>query len=220
MKKIGLLALALVLALGALGVGYAMWTDTVTINGTVNTGDLVLGVMDAGTNDPNNETADPQCKPGHNEEGKDVAYFESINGRELPDCAGYYADITETFNHVYPWYGPSVTVKVANCGSVPLRITGMTVTSFTGTDLTPWMSFSWIIYDEFGVPYSSGSGNWDAFVAAIGMPQIAGGKYIEIYKTICFNETDGKGNLLPQGASMSYELTLTGAQWNEVQVPD
>jgi len=40
MKKIGLLALALVLALGALGVGYAAWTDTVTITGTVNTGTL------------------------------------------------------------------------------------------------------------------------------------------------------------------------------------
>jgi len=40
MKKIGLLALAIVLALGALGVGYAAWTDTIFINGTVNTGNV------------------------------------------------------------------------------------------------------------------------------------------------------------------------------------
>jgi predicted ribosomally synthesized peptide with SipW-like signal peptide len=39
-KKIGLLALALVLALGALGVGYAAWTDQITVTGTVSTGDL------------------------------------------------------------------------------------------------------------------------------------------------------------------------------------
>jgi len=44
MKKIGLLALALVLALGALGVGYAAWTDTITIKGTVNTGNVDIVV--------------------------------------------------------------------------------------------------------------------------------------------------------------------------------
>jgi len=40
MKKIGLLSLALVLALGTLGIAYAAWTDTITIEGTVNTGTL------------------------------------------------------------------------------------------------------------------------------------------------------------------------------------
>jgi len=44
MKRIGLLCLALVLALGALGVGYAMWSDTVTIEGTVDTGDVDVNV--------------------------------------------------------------------------------------------------------------------------------------------------------------------------------
>jgi len=38
MKKIGLLILSLVFALGAVGVGYAMWSDTVWIDGGVNTG--------------------------------------------------------------------------------------------------------------------------------------------------------------------------------------
>lgn len=222
MKKIGFLALALVLALGALGVGYAMWSDTVLISGTVNTGNLILGVVDMGTDDPNTGSGDPQCGDGYNTENKDVAYFESINGAPIPDCSGYYYDITETFNHVYPWYGPSVTVYVANCGTVPLKILSMDVTYFSGTDLTPWMSFTWKIYDEYDELYSSDSGNWDAFVAAIGTPQIAGGSHIRIEKTICFNELvdggsqDNPADVLPQNASMSYTLTLTGAQWNEV----
>jgi|SRR3989304_3802811 len=38
MKKIALLSLALVMALGTLGVAYAMWYDTVTISGNVQTG--------------------------------------------------------------------------------------------------------------------------------------------------------------------------------------
>ena len=224
MKKIGIMALALVLALGVLGVGYAMWTDTVTINGTVETGNLILGVADISTDDPAG-TADPQCGAGVNTEGKDVASFISINGTHKcwhvgPNVFSTYElfdSVTETFDHVYPYYGPTVTVMVANCGTVPLKILSMNVTSFTGTDLTPWMSFSWDITLEDGTTHVTGSGNWDQFVAALGTPQIAGGKYITIEKTICFEETNAAGALLPQNASMAYTLTVTGAQWNEVQ---
>jgi hypothetical protein len=42
MKKFGLLCLAIVLALGALGVGYASWTDTIFIEGTVETGEVCI----------------------------------------------------------------------------------------------------------------------------------------------------------------------------------
>ena len=44
MKRIALISLALVLALGALGLGYAHWSDTIFITGTVNTGSLDLVV--------------------------------------------------------------------------------------------------------------------------------------------------------------------------------
>lgn len=46
MKKIGLFILTIVLCLGALGIGYAAWTDTVTITGTVNTGSVDLVVSE------------------------------------------------------------------------------------------------------------------------------------------------------------------------------
>ena len=40
MKKIGLICSILVLALGALGVGYAAWTDTVNVTGDMTTGSV------------------------------------------------------------------------------------------------------------------------------------------------------------------------------------
>lgn len=46
MKRIGLVTLAMVLALGSLGIAYAAWTDDITIEGTVNTGNLDLNVVD------------------------------------------------------------------------------------------------------------------------------------------------------------------------------
>ncbi len=42
MKKIGLLVLVLVIALGSLGVAYARWSDTVTINGPITTGKVCI----------------------------------------------------------------------------------------------------------------------------------------------------------------------------------
>ncbi len=44
MRKVGLLILALVFALGALGAGYAMWSDEIVIKGTVNTGTVDITV--------------------------------------------------------------------------------------------------------------------------------------------------------------------------------
>jgi len=38
MRKVGIIIIALVLVLGALGVGYAQWSHTITVNATVNTG--------------------------------------------------------------------------------------------------------------------------------------------------------------------------------------
>jgi hypothetical protein len=45
MKKICLLILAIVVALGGLGAGYAMWRDEIQINGTVTTGSVDINVF-------------------------------------------------------------------------------------------------------------------------------------------------------------------------------
>lgn len=45
MKKVLFITLAIIMALGALGVGYASWTDKVNITGTVNTGTVSIEVL-------------------------------------------------------------------------------------------------------------------------------------------------------------------------------
>jgi predicted ribosomally synthesized peptide with SipW-like signal peptide len=45
MKRLGILFLVLVIALGGIGAAFAAWTDTVTITGTVNTGSVDLEVV-------------------------------------------------------------------------------------------------------------------------------------------------------------------------------
>jgi hypothetical protein len=45
-KKMGLLFMAVIIALAGLGVGFAAWTDKITLHGTVETGDVDLEVID------------------------------------------------------------------------------------------------------------------------------------------------------------------------------
>jgi hypothetical protein len=40
MKKLGLILLVVIMALGVVGAAYAQWSHTINVNGTVNTGDI------------------------------------------------------------------------------------------------------------------------------------------------------------------------------------
>lgn len=64
MKKIGLICMALVMALGSLGVGYAMWSKTLIIDGSVGTGDVNAEFTQAFTDD--DEVTDDATKDGPN----------------------------------------------------------------------------------------------------------------------------------------------------------
>jgi predicted ribosomally synthesized peptide with SipW-like signal peptide len=226
MKKIGLLLLALVIALGALGVGYAKWTDTVAINGTVNTGTLIMGIHDLGTDDGvdlSRELAkDPLCSPQDGvpagTEYKDVAYAMSTDSGAAV-CTGYVDAITEVINNAYPGYAPTFSIAIANCGTVPLKIEELNLGGITGTNLLPWMKFVWQIIDEDGISHGYYSGNVDALYLALLGQQIRGNDSIQLNVKVCFQEygtVDNAQVIMPQGATMGFNVVITGSQWNEV----
>ena len=134
MKKIGLLCLALVLALGTLGVGYAMWSDEVTIEGTVDTASLTIGFQEL------------ILAEGAEAEGKDVGsitgYLDVQKGLHYVKETGLYMPIYDkaivTLNNTYPCYWGHITFTVANGGTIPAVITGMNLTDPTGE-----LTFMW-----------------------------------------------------------------------------
>jgi len=146
MKKFGLLCLALVLALGALGVGYAMWTDTVTLTASVTTDDVDLCITPIGvtggpfTTDPSGGVSlDPSglgstCGPpivfgqGVPSERKDVASTD-VN---YVDCHTLGITIT----NAYPYYGAAVDFEVCNEGSVPVKLWKGTISDDYGHSAT------------------------------------------------------------------------------------
>ena len=149
-KKIGLVAMALVLALGALGVGFASWTDNVTIDGTVDTGYLCAewythtnhdampcgpdgsGDWTTGNKDPNLDvtaiTGNPDGWPTH------VAYYITDKNVACTEISGLYTDtLLVTVYNAYPLYYNDFEVEFENCGTLPVRLQSIVITPLNFT---------------------------------------------------------------------------------------
>jgi predicted ribosomally synthesized peptide with SipW-like signal peptide len=120
MKKIGLIALIVVLALGVIGVGYALWTQVLTITGTATAGTFNV-VFDGSATQP----------------------LTTLGGGDAFTVPTGTHTGTITLANIYPGYDTGVmTFDLQNTGSVnasTVIVAGTTtITSGTGTaaDLT------------------------------------------------------------------------------------
>ena len=135
MRKMGLICLALVLALGASGVGYATWSETLAIAGTTGTGEVDWYITSFFIQD----TFDPADHPGvfdwNSGDGFDpVPYRVDKNVGwgsgflvDGPDDDGDMSQLDVTLHNVYPSYFNKITVYVQNNGSIPLMIESVTI---------------------------------------------------------------------------------------------
>jgi len=98
MKKIGIICLALVLALGALGVGAALWMGVLTIHGEVYTG---------------NVDAIWSIEAAYDDEVKDVSFIEA--GMISP------WDMQIMIENAYPSVTYTVDWNIECTGSVPIH---------------------------------------------------------------------------------------------------
>jgi hypothetical protein len=131
-KKIGLISMMLVLALGAMGLGYASWTDTLYISGTVATSDVcVKFIPPAFSLDPP-DLGDPPTNYDW------TCYSTNMSGRHVygtwpgegdsKDVGSTSANIIApdtvevTLDNVYPCYFTTITLHEVNCGTVPIRL--------------------------------------------------------------------------------------------------
>lgn len=133
MKKFGLFCLAVVLALGTLGVGYAMWYEDLFISGTVNTGDLDIGYYCGWGSCWDTEI-----------DGKDVSYIEkqmSADGKSITfiihnayPCIDYYGEFCLNVQGTVPvHFGPWVIDR----GNLPAGATVEVTPDMTGVQQHP-----------------------------------------------------------------------------------
>lgn len=127
MKKIGIMALALVSAFGALGVSYAHWADNVYGEGTVDMGSLTLAF---------DFVEPPLCQDYYRNPETGALVPGEWLGKEVGDVDCWYDDLIEDVHslkqgykeftivvtNAYPQYIVHNTFKLHNIGTVPLNI--------------------------------------------------------------------------------------------------
>lgn len=132
LKRIGLLALAMVIALGSLGVAYAAWTDSVYINATVNTGNLDIDVSDCSSTfvykvPPdgivvNYDFGSDDQNPPPGGELIASAVTDFVN-------SGSDADFAEIhFSGLFPEIDFRADLQLENMGSIPVKVSVAEIT--------------------------------------------------------------------------------------------
>ena len=117
MKKIGLLLMAVVLVLGVMGVGYALWYKVLYINGTVNTDNVdaewIVPVTNLDPAGPHSDRAYPDgFQPGLKNVGWTDAWIDTVDPQIL------HVEL----HNVYPCYYNDLQLHYMNTGSVPVKV--------------------------------------------------------------------------------------------------
>ena len=216
MRKISILLLVLVLALGSLGVAYARWSDTVLISGTVNTGDVDINVIDySGTwvykvpDGADNETwiyRGPVTVPFDPPAGS----FEVAHAWALPGAAD--DEVFVEFANLFPCIDFTADVLLRYDGSIPAKITvADLVVSILKADGTPAVvptdvEVSIVFLDETGAPVPE-------------CYQLHEGDTVYAAVTIHIPQTDADANEDMMGARGTITGTIEVVQWNEACLP-
>ena len=203
--KIGMLFLVLTLVLASMGVGYAMWDETLNIGGTVETGEVDAIFTKAMSNDPGAQD-DPKEAGGWTLDDtltwtgarwdKDVASLEVIG-------AGIQT-LTVTLDNGYPGYYPSVGFTIDNQGTIPVKIESIQI---NGEDYTCPVNLD---FDE------DGDVDVEVAVTHIGVGQQIdpGGEQLGDLDLYIFDKGAMEAS---QGiVNGSFVVTIVTAQWNEV----
>jgi len=214
--KFGTVFLALALCLAFTGAGFALWSETQTISGTVNTGEVdweltACGVLDEIASPPYYvgvpSLDDYTCREGfvgpppyfwHSD--KNVGWGE----QELVDTDhdGDFDTLQLTLHNVYPCYFNSVSAYARNDGTVPIIIEKVII---DGTEITSLpapvvrLDLNSDGFDDVEIWWGN----------AIGTQLEPGEDSPEM--SFWFHCLQGA----PQGATLTFNITLEAVQWNE-----
>jgi hypothetical protein len=130
MRKIGLLVMAFVLAFGALGIGYAYWTQDIYVNATVQNGYVQASFTNA---EPDYTFVDKTNDPVFGEgDTAGVAWYTS----SISDYQTTGDVLTIELSNAYPGMTATMPVTIKNTGSIPIGNINGVVTSSNMPDGT------------------------------------------------------------------------------------
>jgi hypothetical protein len=219
MKKIGLLCLALVLALGTLGIGYAHWTDTIYINGQVTTGELCWKFASCSLLDhyqPINyggdyptATPDYTSNPGFTYE-PEVGYFWELDKNVAWGTQNISADgktLKVTLNNAYPCYFNVLSFYVLNCGTIPLKVDHVVINGQNYTAGVPYVQYDFNGDGQYDFEIQWGD-NWGEQIDPGGRsPEFS--FWMHVLQPAPQSQLD----------TLTFNITLVAVQWNGYPLP-
>lgn len=145
MKKITVLCLALVIVLGATGATFALWSKTLYIDATVNTGEVDAEFDRAFTdddyvvNDPDRDLTDPVTGEDPDASGKNVDRKDKDVGNCWAVIDPNDAQVVHiTINNGYPCYYCTAFFDIVNTGSVPVKVNKLSLIGVPSEVTVEW----------------------------------------------------------------------------------
>lgn len=141
MKKHKILVVALAMAVMLTGAGYAYWSQTLTIDNTVNTGNMDVGFL----SEADDDWDDDWISGDHS----DLVTINAVRSEDRQH-------IDFTVGNFYPGAGASLDFVVKNYGSVAAKISDVTGTITNNTNLCNALNYKFNkvkVYSFLGVPY-------------------------------------------------------------------
>lgn len=224
--KMAAIFIASIFALSGLGIAYAAWTDTITIDGSVTTGTLrwEFGSVTVQDDDqpinPGGDwpTDDPDltCHPGFTydpiegffwELDKNVAWAEAER-KDLDGVVGYET-LEVTLHNVYPCNFNEFSFYLHNIGTIPLRIDHIIINGVKYNSGTPH-----ILFDLDGNGQDDFEIKWNNNWGAQWEPDVPATWEISFWTHVLQDE----GSTI-QGESFTFQIQVVCVQWNEYPLP-
>jgi len=214
MKRVGILALALVLALGVLGVGYAMWDETLAVEGIVHTGEVSAVWTEAFSNDdglvsnPAKDADDGGLDPRDYWVANGTPRYDKDAAMCIVEGSGTQ-EMRVTLANAYPSYHPTVIFSIDNTGTIPVKLQAMEYSVDDGTTWNSWNGTIKITVKLFGLK---------VVISVLHCLGVHVGDQIE-------PGGSAQGQLAmhieqesEEGASGSFRVRFNLVQWNEFEV--
>lgn len=232
--KIGVLFLVLMVGMAAVGASYALWAKTITLTGTVATGDVDIQFSNAITNDAENPGQLDEKEFGSWTFGNidDPAtwswtgnrYDKNVAWCDVSGAPGYTLSLTA--GNTYPSYYCSAAFSVDNIGSIPVKINGLKLTEISKDGSTFTLNPSEVLVA--GTQYYV---DWETKTISTTLDPLTHDFSIRLSELALNQQIGAEGSTddsipgdigfhIEQAAAQKsiydFKVEISGAQWNEV----
>jgi len=204
--KLGAMFLISVLALAGIGMGYAAWTDTITIDATVKTGNVEIDIVAYSETWAYKNTTSDLIEYFDNELVNPPAHlFPVANARAFKGTDTDH-DVDMMFNNVFPYVKLTADFIFHYVGSVPVKINNATFTQVGGSDITDYLTYTFYEVTKDDASYIWG----EEIIPFLGY-QMHLCDNVGVKVTLCIDENDND----MQNQTYLFSGSIDVVQWNE-----